>query len=213
MSQHQMWDEGTYSGVLRTIQFTESGKSGSPQVEATFLVEGAIKKCFWSLSGGAEEYTLNKLRAVGWNGDAENPECSIGNEEIQLTCKHDEYQGKTREKWDIAGGGKPMDKDRARNIAAKFKSTAGVQRPASAPPKPSAAPARSSAPSRAPGRKDAPKANDKDEAWSVLASTYPKVDEGKFYNAVDRVAEKCGKGELAFGPDEWSDVVNEYIPL
>lgn len=213
MSQ-QLWDEGTYNGVLRTLQFTESAKSGAPQVEATFLVEGAIKKAFWSLSGGAEEYTLNKLRAIGWNGDAENPECSIGNEEIQLTCKHDEYQGKVRERWDIAGGVKPMDRDRARNFAAKFKSTAGVQRPTTPPPsrqapaKP-APPARTSAPSRTKEETYA----DKDAAWAALVTAFKNPSEKKFYEAVDRVAESSGKDELQFGETEWTAVVNEFIPL
>ncbi len=213
MSQ-QLWDEGTYRGTVRTIAFTESGTKGSPQVEATFLVEGAIKKAFWSLSGGAEEYTLNKLRTIGWNGDPENPECSIGSEEIELTCRHDEYQGKVRERWDIAGGGKPMDRNRARNLAAKFKSTAGVQRPTTPPPS-RQAPPKSTPPARtsAPSRTKEETYTDKDAAWAALVKAFTNPSEKKFYEAVDRVSESSGKGELQFGESEWTAVVNEFIPL
>jgi hypothetical protein len=41
-----------------------------------------------------------RLTALAFNGDFENPD--VTHEPVQLTCKHEEYQGKTQERWDLA---------------------------------------------------------------------------------------------------------------
>lgn len=58
------------------------------------------------VSEKAFQYTVDKLDALGWNGDFANPalqgEAANG---IWAECRSETYEGKLREKWSLPGGG------------------------------------------------------------------------------------------------------------
>src|SRR3990167_10347881 len=82
------------------------------------------------LSDGAAEYTLKKLKSLGFDGttvrqlDLNHPQaCDFRNKEIVLVCKWEKYNGEDVEKWEVVweGSGEiedvaPLDAAEARKL-------------------------------------------------------------------------------------------------
>jgi hypothetical protein len=72
--------------------------------------DGTERTVWLSLSERAMEWTIKKLRAIGFNGDVDNPQWTAPNP-VFVKCRHDEYDGEVREEWDLLlPGSKPSDK-------------------------------------------------------------------------------------------------------
>jgi len=114
-----MLEQGNYLGYIDIAITTESGKNKSQAIAVTFTVTcraesgdwkqlGADSKAtvFLYLTEKAWEFSTAKLKALGFNGDFDNPsfdETTISTG-VALECRHEEYDGKIRDKWEIAGG-------------------------------------------------------------------------------------------------------------
>jgi hypothetical protein len=149
-----MYQPGTYwMGELR-LGTAESDK-GTPY----FFIEGRIthmangdkteevpnpdqRTIFMYLSDKAYPYTVDKLDALGFNGDfgkpALAPEHMAG---IWVTCKHETYDGKLKERFELPGGGiehKAVTADAIRKINAMYrarKQQSGKSATPSTPPR------------------------------------------------------------------------------
>ena len=106
--------EGLYLGNFNNMGLDTSSK-GTPCLDIVFDINhildetgddwAAIEEPFQRhvkvyLSDASWEMSKKRLTALQYNGDFDNPD--ITHEPVQLTCKHEEYQGKLTEKWDLA---------------------------------------------------------------------------------------------------------------
>lgn len=136
---------GLYHSTLKK-GVTSKAKSGNPQMCLTFEVthswngEGwddmmrpIERSVFLSLTDAAWPYSEEKLTRLGFNGNFESPDFT--ETEADLECKIESYQGKDKEKWDLAGGGsfepEPAPKDVTRTLSAKWKAKG---KPVTSPP-------------------------------------------------------------------------------
>lgn len=153
----QNWEEGKYPAKPTGGRYIESKHKQTPGVEITFDVMGHKKSVTMYLCGAAEERTLRLMADLGFNNDWEN--MVFADKEVELSCKHEPYNGKVYEKWNYWGEQQaaPMDINKAKSLSARFKSVAGpsVPRPTSPPVMPKA-PAPSMAPPPAPVAKGPP---------------------------------------------------------
>lgn len=110
--------EGTYFGTVLGAK-GDTAKSGSAQLvveielshyfgqEWEELPVKIVRKIYWSLSPKALPYTMERLEAIGFNGDLDNPAFTYNEMDRKsrpkFVNKHSEYQGKTSDRWDIAG--------------------------------------------------------------------------------------------------------------
>ena len=112
-----------------------SGGTEQINVDVEFIggeQEGATATVFLYLSDAAVEYSIAKLRALGWKGDKISELTGLGDTEAHALVKYETYQGEERMKVDILAGGmgrvkvgNPMD-PRAKSaldarLAAKIK--------------------------------------------------------------------------------------------
>jgi hypothetical protein len=120
---------GNYSGTLVKGIVSEA-QNGTPQAAIVFklthvAVDGdwqalgdseAERTVYLSMSGGAKEYTKKKLTSLGYQA-VETVEgeprirfdAAVVAEPVELTCRHETYNGRDVERWDLAnwGGGGP----------------------------------------------------------------------------------------------------------
>ena len=124
-----MQQAGTYSGTLTRASL---GKASNDSLQAVLRynithveVDGAWqeiepleRKVFLSFNGDAKPYSKKKLKLIGFEGkfeqDGDQQLMVIPSNPTTITCKHDTWNGVTREKWDIplsggGGDGKPAD--------------------------------------------------------------------------------------------------------
>lgn len=149
-------EAGIYSGSIAQAVATTS-KKGDPMIVVEFDVNHvangsdwaeiapARRSVFISLSEKAWPYSKDKLVRLGFNGNFDEPRFSAG-VGVELECKHEIYEGRGGEKWELAGGSKewePIKPDQSRLWAAKWKAETApppakpAGRPA-APPRPAA---------------------------------------------------------------------------
>jgi hypothetical protein len=149
-------NEGTYWGRLKKGVTSESGANKTPTMCITFDVthilgtsgewepagSPAERTVFLYMTDASWPYTEEKLTALGFNGSFDDPKFS--KEESELRCTIKTYQGKSKEKWDIGGGGsfeaKPASKDVTRQLNAKWKAKTKAPSTTPKPPGKPAAP-------------------------------------------------------------------------
>lgn len=206
------WDEGQYQGKVVSLKLGSSSKKGTPLVEVEVEIQGHRKRVQWYLTGATEQYTIEKLRRIRADLSTEPP--TFSDDDFDWTCKHEDYNGKPQEKWDLAAGSgiKPMDDDRRRLLIAKLGSTQ-PGKPATPPPAPK--PAASKPPSRPPSKPSPakPKFADSDAAWAELVRLYGEPSEKEWNRVIAAVESKVGREQDAFTADDWTAVVDGYIPL
>lgn len=192
-----------------------AAQTGTPCMALTFDVpEVGTRTVFLYYSSGAAEYSDEKLRKLGFNGKADAPEFSNAGD-VELSCKIEQYEGKDRDKWDIAGGMvfEPAGQDVVRQFNARWKAKYG-----SAPSKPSApSKAPPKAPSKAPEKDPGLKATTKDEAWEATVQLNPGVDEKvvseRFYASIEKIGKEAGREEDEFTAADWQKVADDGIPF
>lgn len=153
-------DDGLYyASILDAV--TATATTGRPQMAIRFSITHQAEGNGWkeicpqdkyiylTLDGAAMPYSEQKLEALGFNGDFERPVFESANG-VNLTCRHETYEGKSREKWELAdwGGGRepePAGADVIRKLNALWKAkreqaarkpTGQPQRPAPPAPPP-----------------------------------------------------------------------------
>lgn len=157
---------GNYFGRLVKWGTGTSKEKGTPYIFLDFDVTHFAENNEWTdissqssvsparrtinlyLSDNAWPFTKEKLERLGFNGSFDDESMDFGDEPktkgVELYVKHDEYDGKTREKWDLTGGGgfehTPPAKDVTRKYAAKWRAETGS--------KPTGKPAAPKAPSK-----------------------------------------------------------------
>lgn len=153
-------EQGRYRAVICDHGLTQTS-TGKDQVVITFSLCGMIdattpgdlrpapdcnRSIFKVLTDKSIEYVMQDLRSIGWEGtsfaelDHENSDvANLIGKEIDVLCTHEEYQGKTQERWSLAGRGaaaiKAADSATIRRLDTLFAKhlKAGKAKPAAQP--------------------------------------------------------------------------------
>lgn len=146
--QSELMDPGVYTGRVLTAKVTVA-RTGNPQMEIECQLtnpdgsDTAVGvKAYLSLTEAARASFVDaKLAEMGFNGDFEAPEFGKeAYEQIELTCEHDNYQGKKKEKWSLGrGGAAPAGRDVLNRLNADWRSKNAPSRPPQGRPTPPAA--------------------------------------------------------------------------
>jgi hypothetical protein len=146
-------EQGTYWGTLKG-GYTGTAKSGNPQVVLNFVVTNMavgsewqpirdpFEKCVYlSLTDAAWPYSQVKLASLGFNGDF-GEGMGFSESGAKLICKHENYNGQMRDKWDLDGGGEGQraDTNTVRKLNALWRAKANTPKPPNG--RPQAPPAR-----------------------------------------------------------------------
>lgn len=201
-------------------------KKGAPQFAVECALEGGSEKrtVFLATSDKAWPYTEDKLKRLGWNGNMDN--MGFDCERVELQCTHEVYEGKPREKWDLAREQSEYQHQTApddvkRQVLARWKAGAkapAIKKPDAVPSRSSSVPARgAAAPKPAPMPQE--KAANETEAWSIFYQQCVKVNakrtqqsiEEEFDHAIEAVAK--GRDKSAFTEADWTEVANSAIPF
>lgn len=169
----ELFEPGEYEGTVESGVYKEGITNATPYIEVIFDIGGHKRSVYLYLSEKAENMSIERLQALGWNGEFEN--INFANKGPHLiTCTHaPHYKNKERivEKWTFWGPKKEyqVNKEFASSIKAKFKASAPspVTRPVGKPPVPPPAnKTQPSAPSSAPPRQKVEAiAKTEQEAW------------------------------------------------
>lgn len=146
---------GTYKG--RAIKGSEQHgftSKGTEQIvidlEVTVPMAGDVEEkkrlsTFMYFSDAAAPYSLERLRALGWQGDDVMDLVGIDANEVDVSVRYEDYQGEDKMKVEILTGGgrvvvkEPMNDSQKRVFAARMKTLAKSGTPATAPAQPAAA--------------------------------------------------------------------------
>lgn len=232
-----MFETGYYMGRFKEAVLTSQGDKKTPALAMKFdivsfknngtlemLAGDQERTVFLWLSDEAWQYSEEKLKRLGFNGDFDSPKFTKTDDDVELQCDHEEYDGKTREKWNLAfAGSMVVEKstpDVVRLMNARWRQSVGTT-----PPPANTAPAAPSPPPPAPTEPAAPAAvatepkfTTKEAAWGEFVRVFPGEDNekrriGEWRSATMKVAGIAGKTEDQFGPKEWDDVAAEAIPF
>jgi hypothetical protein len=214
----------TFTATLISGSISES-TNGTPCWAIVFEVPEIGRRTvrLW-ITEKSKPFTIEKLTFLGWNYDIENP--VFGNtENVPLSRKYEEYNGKQQEKWDIFNPKTPRpasNRDAFRSFAAEARAIGG---PPPRTVKPTAVVTTTQAPAtKAPERPKKPTVNinldaieNADTAWAEYVKLTPGKSEADrseaFYGAVDKVKAKTKRDEDTFTADDWKEVVASVIPF
>lgn len=145
-------EPGNYYGTVKQA-VTSKAQTGSPQVVVAFnvthhavadkwveLSEPMERSMFLNLHQNTKAYTQEKLRILDFDGNFDEP--GLTKEGVALTCRHETYEGKTRERWELTAyqGGdfnpEKTDAETIRTLNAWWAATRGGK-PEGAPSAPS----------------------------------------------------------------------------
>lgn len=116
------------------VEFIVQCRKNGSQWEEDFDESDREARTIWFyLSDESQPYSIPQLEKIGFNGDFSDPKISPPeewNEGIVAQCRHEMYQGVSREKWSLHGFGtgiehKPMSADDIRRLNAIWKSKKG----------------------------------------------------------------------------------------
>ena len=92
-----MHPTGTFEAEIVEHAITESSK-GTPQIAVKFETKEGDITGWFALTDKAAEYTIKKLRAMGFQGDdlkqINDGQCIVGNQ-CNIVVAHEEYNGTT----------------------------------------------------------------------------------------------------------------------
>jgi hypothetical protein len=140
-----LYDPGLYRVRIENQQLGET-TNGNPQFVLTFtplgehdLKDNTLLACpslprsaFMTITDNTVDFVLETLRHLGFQGTSFaqlDPSTEAFHDfkgiECDAYCKHEEYDGKTKEKWNISRGKgsvnvKPLEKKSIRALDAKF---------------------------------------------------------------------------------------------
>jgi hypothetical protein len=146
-----MLPDGVYYGTISGAQVGKSAKKQTPQIVITFRIthqadsskpEGSVAiapataSVYVYLSEGAWLYSEKKLEALGFNFDWTNP--AFTEKGSWLTLKHELYEGKQQERWELpgdgGGAGEALTADEIRTLTARRQKKQPTTRPRPTPP-------------------------------------------------------------------------------
>lgn len=125
-----------YIYIEGDITHVQSGTT--PEGEIVWDNTGRVERrtVFLYLSDAAFQYSADKLDALGWNGDFQNPVlANDAAQGIHVECTQETYEGKLRDRFNLPGKGidhKPVDANTLRKINAMYRQRKVA---AKAPPK------------------------------------------------------------------------------
>ena len=106
-----MEEPGRYIGVCQSMKLTTS-MGGKPYFDIQFKITQRAGDGEWIdieepydrgvrvyLTKPAEPQSFAILQNIGFNGDFDNP--CITNEYLELMCRHQNYNGRTSERWEF----------------------------------------------------------------------------------------------------------------
>lgn len=128
----QILDQGLSESKTKNAQIwlkIRPVESLSPEDEGIQLPTGD-RMVYWTITEKTIGFVTDKLIALGFTGESfrqldlshQNPESFVGQTE-DFYCKHETYEGKEREKWDLSRGDtaiKPLEESSARKLDALF---------------------------------------------------------------------------------------------
>lgn len=210
-----MMNEGDYQGCIETAAVT-TARTGTPQMEIGVWVDEQNRRTvYMPLTDTARSTWVDAtLEFLGFNGNFADPVFDAKfyePGELPLRCKHDAYNDKPNEKWEINRGGRtntPAGRDIVARLNADWKARHGGAKPGGPPPaKPSTPPVRSAPPARSnpPPAKTEPKTFGKDEAWAAWEEEYAKSGKPVDTELWHLHVAEFGKEET-FGETEWRKV-------
>lgn len=151
-------EPGPYWGKIASAAATESSK-GTPCISVVFNVTHEAQGGQWVevaapfkrtvdlyLNDNSWPYTKKKLEHLGFDGNFAQPGFTKG-DGVSLTCSHEVYEGRGRERWELSDFSskeiKPLDQNAIHLYAAKWKAETQQQAaPKGKPSPPSRAPAK-----------------------------------------------------------------------
>lgn len=138
------YEPGRYWGQV-TGQALTTSKNGNPQFVLRFRIMGAIdpsapegdlitcanfeRSIFWTITDKTIEFFTRDLKKLGFDKlsyAALNPETTnyhdFTNQEIEVACKHETYQGNVVERWSLYGQFEvvPLEDKEVRKLDAMF---------------------------------------------------------------------------------------------
>lgn len=222
--------EGEYQGVFLSHKCTASALKGTPCIEVDFDVQGHIKQVqMWITEGGLAGMTGDQLAHLGCEGVYPDVAFNPPNP-VTLYCKHEEYKGRMRERWNVSLPRAANDNASAAAARAMklWAARRGVQPaptgrptvPAITAPAPRAAvsppPPKAPAPPPPPPKvADAAPVTDVNSAWAAVSSVDP--DGTKLWAAITaaRDGSEGTPQEIAakLTPAEWEAIVTSINPF
>jgi len=208
MNASQLFQESKeYLGFPSKIAYGESSKNATPKMNIAFsLVDenhqptGHEKSIELWLTEKAIDRTMGVLVELGFTGTFEDPKLTPLPAPVKLECRHEEYNGKVREKWSFWGNkeSQPLARDQAAAWNAKFKQLAP---PSKVPPtgKPTPPPA-AKVPS-APPKSGPPTVNIPPKEEEKIVATDEASAWDYWLNNSTAGEAKCGR--------EWTEAMNE----
>lgn len=170
--------EGQYQGDVIGAEFGQTS-NGNLQMAVKFnIAEGVNRTVYLTMNEntmgtndeGKPRICQSQLDALGYNGD--DPPTFANPNGVQLYMKHDEWNGKRKEKWNVSSGGTPMtpaSPDQINRFKSQWRALKG------AGPKPASAASAPKAPTRPTSAPAKPKAQDADSVFQLWASGREKA--------------------------------------
>lgn len=209
--------EGQYQGNVVKAEWG-STSSGNPQIVVNFsLAEGVSRTVYIVVNDktmgyneeGKPRISQQALNTLGWNGD--DPPTFQNTEGVPLWMKHDEWQGKVKEKWQVSGGsfgGAKPAQDVISRVQSQWRATNGAAPTPTKTPPPNrpAVPQRSAAPTRpqAP-TSDYSKFNTAESVFSLWTKNQEKrkrpTGSDEWFEFLDSLA--LGKKDTEFTAADW----------
>lgn len=214
-----MIDAGAHHGVLTEVEIIEPEK-GAPYMALKFSVYAGVDRTvrLFLSDAARESWVDDQLRDLGFNGNFEEPKFrgDLYTDGIDLWCKHEEYEGKTREKWGISKGeGPAMSGDKLKRLTASWKSkNSSTPRPAGRPPPPAeskAPPAAGLSPLPPAKKKSAEVEWTKDLAWDrwvEVVQDAEKVDTDRWQAEIEKIGD-----EDKFTAADWKTLAGVAVPF
>lgn len=215
-----MTPEGTYRATIDGMTVGQTSK-GTPQIVIAINVHVStsdIRRRTISLfmSDKAAQYSEEKLRDLGFNGDYDNPRLrdDLYTEGCEVYCKHETYEsnGETRhaERWNFSRGFKsnPIAGDAKAALAQRWRAKYGSTPTKVTPTTPAAAPAPFVATKPPPPTAPAATKFTKEQAWDVWMNELGnRADILALWTSVVQDVAR-GREESAFTSADWQTVAD-----
>jgi hypothetical protein len=102
MSERSLYGVGHYRGRLLWARASQA-ENETAQIVLGFDVNGYEARVYLFVTEKAVEHTRGKLERLGWKPGTLSPMVfNRAKAEALLTCKHEEYAGAWREKWEMS---------------------------------------------------------------------------------------------------------------
>ena len=133
MAEDKRIQTGTYKGrgIAGSEQYGVTSNGNDQVVVDLNLVDlGESVSTFLNFSEAAAQYSIDRLRALGWEGNDLSNLAGIDRNEVMVSVKYETWEGKERMRVEIVtGGGRvtlkdTMDDKRKKVFAARFKGLA-----------------------------------------------------------------------------------------